>query len=236
MARDPKTESSEIVVFWTVSDSACAECGRELWKGSFLRLEEGKPLCLSCADLGHLAYLPSGDAALTRRATRYSRLRAVVVRFSRARKRYERQGVLVEEEALERAERECLEDAESRRRARERAALRRAAAEDAYTAAFAARIAELYPGCPPDERASIAAHACAVGSGRIGRTGAAKELDPGAVELAVRARVRHRHTPYDDLLADGMDRSEARDRVRDCVEAVLARWTAPGAATTEDGG
>jgi hypothetical protein len=34
----------------------------------------------------------------------------VVVRFSRARKRYERQGILVEEAALEQAEAQCLDD------------------------------------------------------------------------------------------------------------------------------
>jgi hypothetical protein len=36
---------------------------------------------------------------------------AVVVRFSRSRKRYERQGILVERAALERAGQECAEDA-----------------------------------------------------------------------------------------------------------------------------
>ena len=62
---------------------------------------------MQCADLDHLVYLPAGDAALTRRAKRASRLSAVVVRFSRSRQRYERQGILVEEEALEAAEAEC---------------------------------------------------------------------------------------------------------------------------------
>lgn len=224
MAQDKAKESPEIVVFWIVRDSECAECKRELWSGEFLRMEHDKPLCLSCADLDHLAWLPSGDAAMTRRASKYSRLRAVVVRFSRARKRYERQGVLVEQDALERAERECLDDAESRSRARERAAERREAADQAYVAAFAARVAELYPGCPAQEQARIASHACAVGSGRIGRTGAAKQLEAEAVDLAVRAHVRHAHTPYDELLARGLDRADARARVRDSVEKVLSTW------------
>jgi hypothetical protein len=61
---------------------------------------------MDCAEMNHLVYLPAGDAALTRRAKKGSNLSAVVVRFSRARKRYERHGILVEEEALERAERE----------------------------------------------------------------------------------------------------------------------------------
>ena len=109
---------AEVVVFWIVRDSACEDCGEALGRGRFLRMEAGRPLCLACADLDHLVFLERGDAALTRRATRYSTVRAVVVRFSRSRKRYERQGVLVEEQALARAERECLSDVEARRLAR----------------------------------------------------------------------------------------------------------------------
>ena len=67
-----------------------------------------------------LVFLPSGEAALTRRAKKASGLSAVVVRWSRTRKRYERQGLLVEEAALEQAEQQCLadEDARTRRRCR----------------------------------------------------------------------------------------------------------------------
>lgn len=109
--REKRSPPGEIVVFWIIRDSVCAECGEELGKGRFLRMEAERPLCLACADLDHLVFLPSGDAALTRRATRNSTLRAVVVRFSRTRTRFERQGVLVEESALTRAEEECLSDA-----------------------------------------------------------------------------------------------------------------------------
>jgi hypothetical protein len=110
----------DIVVFSILKPSACAECGAELWKGSFLRMEKEKPLCLECADLDHLVFLPRGDVALTRRSRKYSILSAVVVRFSRSRKRYERQGLLVESGALERAQEECLSDEEKRRIAREK--------------------------------------------------------------------------------------------------------------------
>src|SRR6266704_4993340 len=106
---------SDIVVFSIVRETACSECGAELWKGSFLRMENGKPLCMECADLDHLVYVPRGDTALTRRARKHSALSAVVVRFSRTRKRYERQGVLVEESALEQAGAKCSADAEQRR-------------------------------------------------------------------------------------------------------------------------
>lgn len=45
--------------------------------------------------------------ALTHRSRKLLKLAAVVVKWSRARKRYERQRLLVENEAIERAEREC---------------------------------------------------------------------------------------------------------------------------------
>jgi hypothetical protein len=218
----PKT--ADIVVFWSVRESTCAECGETLDKGSFLRMESERPLCLACADLGHLVFLERGDPALTRRATRYSTIHAVVVRFSRTRKRYERQGVLVEEDALSKAEAECLSDADARAAARERSVARQQLLDSAYVEAFARRVGELYPGCPRDAQHAIAEHACQKYSGRIGRSAAAKELDPQAVELAVRAHVRHAHTPYDRLLGQGADRTDARREVAARVEALLEQW------------
>src|ERR1043166_6432711 len=110
----------DIVVFSILKASACGECKCELFKGDFVKMEAGQPLCLVCADLDHLVYLPRGDTALTRRASKYSTLRAIVVRFSRTRKRYERQGILVEEQGLAHAEQECLADAEARAAVRDR--------------------------------------------------------------------------------------------------------------------
>src|SRR5271169_985446 len=101
--------SKDLVVVSPLNDWTCAACGST--DGGWLVMEDRGPLCLGCADLSHLVFLPSGDAALTRRARKASGLSAVVVRFSRARRRHERQGILVEEEALEQAEAECLADA-----------------------------------------------------------------------------------------------------------------------------
>jgi hypothetical protein len=214
----------EIVVFWIIRDSVCAECGEELGKGRFLRLEAKRPLCLRCADLDHLVFLARGDPALTRRASRYSTLRAVVVRFSRSRKRYERQGVLVEEQALVRAEQECLSDAEARRLARERVAERRQKLDIGYLGAFARRVGELFPECPAEEQQAIAEHACQKYSGRVGRSAAAKDLQANPVDLAVRAHGRHVHTRYDELLASGVSRHEARALVAAAVEQRLNQW------------
>jgi hypothetical protein len=200
----------EVVVFSILTPSVCSECGEELAKGSFLRKEKDKPLCLDCADLGHLLFLPRGDVALTRRSRKYSTL---CVRFSRSRGRYERQGLLVEAAALERAQKECLSDDEQRRIARDRAARVRARADAQYLVQFAEQIRSRYPGCPPGEAAAVAEHACEKFSGRVGRSAAAQRLDAEAVDLAVRAHVRHSHTEYDRLLGRGEDRGDARAAV-----------------------
>jgi hypothetical protein len=215
----------ELKVFISHRASVCGECHEELGHKAwvFLAGEQGA-LCLSCADLDHLVFLPSGDTAVTRRARKASALAAVVLKWSRARKRYERQGLLVEEDALHEAEASCLVDEEARARRRERAALRRAEQDEDFVSAFAARVRGLFPGCPPDRETAIAEHACKKYSGRVGRSAAARSLDDEAVRMAVAAHVRHRETSYDEMLAGGEDRHEARARVWDAVEAVLERW------------
>lgn len=191
-----------------------------------LVLEDGAPRCLVCADLAHLVFLPRGDTALTRRSREESALSVVVVRFNRRRSRYERQGVLVEEDALARAEARCLADGEARRRRRARDAKRRAQEDVRFTAAFAAEILRLFPGCPTERARAIAAHASVRGSGRVGRTAAGRALTEGAVVSAVVAGVRHVDTPYDQLLMSGVPRYEARRRIARTVEAVLRDWEA----------
>src|SRR3989304_6518142 len=99
---------TEIKVFIIRRESKCSDCKEKLERKSWITLERDKgALCLSCADLDHLLFLPSGDAALTRRAKKHSGLSAVVLKWSSARKRYERQGILAEEQAIEKAEKEC---------------------------------------------------------------------------------------------------------------------------------
>jgi hypothetical protein len=94
----------DLVVVWPLKDWTCAACSGT---GELLLMQDSGPVCMRCAGLDHLVYLPSGDAALTRRAHRASELSAVVVRFSRSRKRYERQGLLVEPDALTQAQQQC---------------------------------------------------------------------------------------------------------------------------------
>lgn len=208
----------------------CAECRQGPL--TLLVLEEGTPRCLDCADLGHLVFLPRGDTALTRRSREESVLSAVVVRFNRRQGRYERQGVLVEEAGLARAEGRCLADAEARRRHRVRDARRRAAEDLRFTEAFAREIRRLLPGCPADRAEEIAAHASLRGSGRVGRSAAGRALSEGAVVSAVVASVRHVDTAYDQLLMSGVARHEARRRIAGAVQARLREWETESEGTT----
>ena len=123
---------------------------------------------MACADMDELVFLPSGDAALTRRAKRHSCLSAAVVRFSRARKRYERQGILVEEAAIERADAECLADGQPRDRRRERDAAPHAGENRRLQARMAVEIGRLFPGCLAGRAEEIARRAVMRGSGRWG--------------------------------------------------------------------
>jgi hypothetical protein len=86
--------------------------------GDLSENEQEHLACLRCAGLDDLEYLPAGDALLTRRAKAKSPRYAVVVRFSRSRHRYERQGLLVEPRALAEAQRELDECPPHRRVAR----------------------------------------------------------------------------------------------------------------------
>jgi hypothetical protein len=213
----------ELVVISPIKDWTCTACGGSC---GLLLMEGPGPLCLRCADMDHLVFVAAGNAALTRRAKRASRLSAVVVRFSRARRRYERQGILVEHAALEQAERECLADGEARERRKQRAAELRVAEDGALVERFAAEIRWLFPGCPASRAEAIARHAALRGSGRVGRSAAGRVADPTAVGLAVIATVRHEETEYDELLMRGIDRADARARVSDDVDRVLDRWRA----------
>ncbi len=218
--------TADIKVFISTSESKCDECGSRLGRRAWIHLVEGKgALCLSCADLDHLVFLPAGDPALTRRARKHSTLGAVVLKWSRARKRYERQGLLVDEEALALAEAECLADADARAARVQRRRQREAELDWEYIHRFAEAVRQQYPGLPAGREHLVAEHACRKYSQRVGRTSAAKALDPGAVDLAVRAHARHAETAYDNLLAQGYTRHEARAQIREDLREVLERWS-----------
>ena len=217
-----QSKPPDLVVVLPLKAFTCVGCGRT--DAEMLMMEDAGPICTACADLDHLIFLPSGDATLTRRAKKASRLSAVVVRFSRTRKRYERQGLLVEEAAVEQAEQQCLSDEEARARRRERDGQRREVADESFQQKLAEQIGRLFPGCPPQRATAIGRHTGARGSGRVGRSASGRALDPDAVTRAVVASVRHEDTAYDELLMAGVPREQARERIREDIDRVLERW------------
>ena len=218
---ETQSRPPDLVVISPLKEWVCTACSGT---GDLLIMDGPGPVCMGCAELDHLVFLPAGDTALTRRAKRASGLSAVVVRFSRTRRRYERQGVLVEEAALVSAEEACLTDDEVRRRRRSRDEARRAAQDLGLQAAFADEISRIFPGCPRERTEAIAHHACIRSSGRVGRSAAGRALRPEAVLAAVVASVRHVDTSYDTLLMAGIAREEARRRVQHELQAVLDAW------------
>jgi hypothetical protein len=224
--RDKLNKVPDLVVFELTSPSStCSECQGEMLKGSLLFMERNEPLCLACADLDHLEFLPRGDAAVTRRARKYSSLSAVVVRFSRARKRYERQGLLVASDALVRAEQECSDDAGPRALRRQRDAGRRLDADREFVIALTQAIRARYPGCPDEEGQRLALHTAQRGSGRVGRSAAGRALQAEAIDLAVIAWIRHQHTRYDTLLMNGTVRLAAREMIHPEIQRLLSEWS-----------
>jgi hypothetical protein len=93
----------ELVVIQPLNNTwTCHRCGGS---GDLLVMENHGPACLKCTGLDDLVFLGAGDALLTRRAKAKSEKHAIVVRFSRSRRRYERQGLLVEPQVLADVER-----------------------------------------------------------------------------------------------------------------------------------
>jgi len=62
----------ELVVVMPISDWVCTACGGT---GGFLFMEGPGPLCLHCAELDHIVFLPAGDATLTGGPGRRARCR-----------------------------------------------------------------------------------------------------------------------------------------------------------------
>jgi hypothetical protein len=96
-----------VVVMPLKPDWKCHRCGGT---GALLVMEDPGPACLRCVGMDDLEFVQSGDALLTRRLKAKSARGAVVVRFSRSRKRYERQGILVEPQILAEVQEQLAKD------------------------------------------------------------------------------------------------------------------------------
>lgn len=79
-----------------------------------------------------------------------------------------------------------------------------------------------FPLMPEESLEVILGHSFLKGSGRVGRT--STTTDKRKASLAVEAHIRHKHTPYESLLASGTDRKEARESVWPSVQAIKKAW------------
>lgn len=71
-----KKQTADLKVFISTRDSTCGECDEELGRHAWITLDQDKgALDLAWADLDYLVFLPTGDAALIRRATTTARRR-----------------------------------------------------------------------------------------------------------------------------------------------------------------
>ena len=221
------TKAPDLVVFiLTGKPATCSECDQSIEKGELMYREEDLPLCMQCADFDYLEFLPSGNATLTRRAKKFSNLSAVVVKFNRRRKRFERQGLLVDSSAIREAESSMDADSDQRRKQRDAAEIRRVEDDKKLVQAMVDEIKQQFPSCPADDATRIAEHTALRGSGRVGRSAAGRDVEPKAIKLAVIAHIRHLHTPYDELLMDGVPRREARTQIQSAVQNKLSEWQA----------
>jgi hypothetical protein len=221
-------EKPEVKIF--VKDNKekqlCAQCQQAIDYEGYFYGELHQNFCLKCLQLDQLVFLPSGDAALSRRAKKYSKKFAAVVEYNSKRKRYERRGLLIEKKALDAAELECANDAGTRAQTREKSAIRRDKEDFNFTDEFTQKIKELFPNCPTEEVSAIAEHATERGSGRVGRTAAAKQLNEENIKLAVIAYIRHKHTFYDRLLLNRTPKKTCRKLIQPTLQKKLKSWEA----------
>jgi len=232
MPRQPTPQQEQAVeeAFFVYLDfhTRCAGCTAELLQHEMaLRKTSKEYHCRNCAGAADLVFLPSGDATLTRRAAKFSRLMFPVVEWNKRRKRFERRGTLVQEAALAEAQASCAMDEDKRAVTREKARERAAVEDQKYVEEFARKVNEMFPGLDEKTAQRIARHACEKYSGRVGRTAGAKQLDPELVTVAVVAHARHEHTNYDHLRAIGMNKEDSRRRIRPTIDRLLEKWRHP---------
>jgi hypothetical protein len=107
-----KTEKKKDPVVYALSNaSRCFGCDRKMLVNDLIVLhnkeDEKEVYCLNCEKLDHLQVLKAGDPKITRLAKKYSTTLFVVMKWSDTWKFYERQGLLVEPEALAKARKDA---------------------------------------------------------------------------------------------------------------------------------
>ncbi len=99
-----QTTTSKQAVYCLSTSGRCFGCDQKLATGDLAKITEGqngKELhCLKCSQLDCLTVLRSGNAKVTRLATKQSSTVYAILQWSELWKCYERVGVLVEPQAI----------------------------------------------------------------------------------------------------------------------------------------
>ncbi len=205
---------------------SCSLCNTPIKKGEYSICEDenSNANCFKCSPFHNLTFLPSGDAALTRRSKKNSENFAILQEWNNRRRRYERRGIFVDSQAILLARAQCASDSVERANKREKAALNRKVQDAQYIETFSKKIRELYPLMPKEREKAIAEHACEKYSGRVGRTAAAKEFSEEMIIKAVIAHIRHHETEYDNLFGKGRRKRDIRQDIRPLIDKILKKW------------
>lgn len=205
---------------------SCMKCKRAVHEGDrfVAESEDKRGTCFKCSPFTEKEFLPSGDAAMTRRSKKHSRYCGVLLTWNKRRKRFERKGQYVEAKAIALAQKECDADAVKRKETNAKAAIKRAVIDKAYLINFAKAIREKYPKMPLNRETEIATHACEKHSGRVGRTAGAKQFDKEMIDRAVEAHIRHKETDYDLQFNKGKRKRAIRSEIKPLINQVLKSW------------
>lgn len=105
-------KSKDETVFALARASRCFGCDAKQEVDDIITLtskkDEKEVFCRKCSKLDDLVVLKPGNAQVTRLAKKYSKRHFVIMKWSELWKTYERQGLLVEPDALERARKEAV--------------------------------------------------------------------------------------------------------------------------------
>lgn len=99
-----KSGKSAEAVFALSRPSRCYSCDTTQNPGDLVRLKPGadeqEVLCRNCAGLASYVVIPAGNARLTRAAKKHANKCYVIMKWSELWKCYERQGLLIDGEAV----------------------------------------------------------------------------------------------------------------------------------------
>jgi hypothetical protein len=226
-----KNKEDEIEVIERTGDveSYCAGCGLGilLSSGSRFKKEGENGFCLKCAGLNHLVFLPSGNPTLTRRASKYSSVKAIVKQINLTYKGYERIGILVEEVALQKAREECIFEEKNPDIASSQKSRKQDKFESHYIETFSIQIQSHYPSCSKEDVLKIAAFAYRNYLGKTRPSFSFKKLNSENIDLAVRIHVLHYYTNYSELHRLGRDTENVRNQLLSTVNEIIGKWKIP---------